>query len=144
MNLSELRPPKGSRKKRFKVGRGTGSGIGKTCGRGQKGAGARKSPGNRAAFEGGQNPLVRRQPKRGFNSHFPDVQTVNIGVLEKLFTGVVTPVEFKKAGLIGDASALVKVLGKGKISKALTVKANRFSASAKSAIEAAGGKAEVI
>lgn len=144
MKLNQLRPPKGSRPKRFKVGRGEGSGLGKTSGKGQKGAGARKSPGNRAAFEGGQNPLTRRLPKRGFNSHFAEVQIVNIEDLEARFTGTVTPEDFEKAGLIGKSEDLVKVLGQGKLTKALTVKANRFSVSAKAAIEAAGGKAEII
>ncbi len=144
MKLNELRPPKGSRPKRFKVGRGEGSGLGKTCGRGQKGAGARKSPGRTDAFEGGQNPMVRRLPKRGFNSHFAEVQAVNLGELDKRFTGTVTPEDLVKAGLIARADDLVKILGAGKITKALTVKANRFSVSAKAAIEAAGGKAEVI
>jgi large subunit ribosomal protein L15 len=144
MKLNQLRPPKGSRPKSFRVGRGEGSGLGKTAGKGQKGAGARKSPGQPAAFEGGQNPLTRRLPKRGFNSHFAEVQIVNLQDLEALFTGTVTPVDFEKAGLIGRSEDLVKVLGMGKLTKALTVKANRFSASAKAAIEAAGGKAEII
>jgi len=144
MKLNTLRPAKGSRPKRFKVGRGEGSGLGKTCGKGQKGAGARKSPGIPRPFEGGQNPMVRRIPKRGFNSHFPDVQIVNLTDLEKRFTGTVTPEDMEKAGLIGKKENLVKVLGTGKLTKALTVKANRFSASAKAAIEAVGGKAETV
>lgn len=144
MKLNQLRPVKGSRPKSFRVGRGEGSGLGKTSGKGQKGAGARKSPGQPAAFEGGQNPLTRRLPKRGFNSHFATFQIVNLEDLEKRFTGTVTPVELEKAGLIGKSEDLVKVLGSGKLTKALTVKANRFSASAKAAIEAAGGKAETL
>jgi large subunit ribosomal protein L15 len=144
MKLNELRPVKGSRPKRFKVGRGEGSGLGKTAGRGQKGAGARKSPGRTDAFEGGQNPMVRRLPKRGFNSHFALVQIVNLDDLEARFTGTVTPEDMEKAGLIGKSEDLVKVLGMGKLTKALIIKANRFSVSAKAAIEAAGGTAEFI
>jgi large subunit ribosomal protein L15 len=144
MKLNQLRPPKGSRPKSFRVGRGEGSGLGKTSGKGQKGAGARKSPGQPAAFEGGQNPLTRRLPKRGFKSHFAEVQIVNIGDLESRFSETVTPEDLQNAGLIGKAEDLVKVLGTGKLTKALTVKANRFSASAKAAIEGAGGKAEII
>jgi large subunit ribosomal protein L15 len=144
MKLNQLRPAKGSRPKSFRVGRGEGSGLGKTSGKGQKGAGARKSPGQPAAFEGGQNPLTRRLPKRGFNSHFATFQIVNIDDLESRFTGTVTPADLEKAGLIGKSEDLVKVLGSGKLTKALTVKANRFSASAKAAIEAAGGKAETL
>jgi large subunit ribosomal protein L15 len=145
MKLNELRPAKGSMKKRFKKGRGPASGLGKTAGRGQKGAGARKSAGDFIGFEGGQNPLQRRVPKRGFNSHFPDVQEVNLGDLEKNFTtGVVDAEAMKSKRLIHHTDKLVKILGQGALTKALTVKANRFSASAKAAIEAAGGKAEVI
>ena len=145
MKLNQLRPGKGAMKKRFKVGRGTGSGIGKTCGKGQKGAGARKSPGaGGVGFEGGQNPFQRRVPKRGFNSHFPEIQIVNIGALDQRFTGTVTPADMVQAGLIGREDLHVKVLGKGKLTKPLHVRANRFSASAKQALEAAGGNAEVI
>ncbi len=145
MKLNELRPAKGSMQKQFKVGRGPGSGIGKTSGRGQKGAGARKSSNSgKVGFEGGQTPFQRRVPKRGFNSHFPEVQVVNIGDLNKRFDGVVEPADMIKAGLIGRKDLHVKVLGNGKLTKALHVKANRFSESAKAALEAAGGKAEVI
>lgn len=145
MKLNQLRPGKGAMKKRFKVGRGTGSGIGKTSGRGQKGAGARKSAGHGGVgFEGGQNPFQRRVPKRGFNSHFPEIQIVNLGALDKRFKGVVTPADMLKAGMIGRKDLHVKVLGYGKLTQPLHVKANRFSASALKALEAAGGKAEVI
>ena len=144
MKLNELRPAKGSMKKRFKKGRGEGSGLGKTAGRGGKGQTARKSGPIRAGFEGGQTPFQRRVPKRGFNSHFPEIQVVNIGELDKRFTGTVTPADMIKAGLIGRKDQAVKVLGKGKLTKALHVKANRFSDTAKAALEAAGGKAEVI
>ena len=144
MKLNELRPAKGAMKKRFKVGRGPSSGLGKTSGRGQKGAGARKSSGQRGGFEGGQNPLQRRVPKRGFNSHFAEVEIVNLGALDKRFNDTVTPEDMVHAGLISNKNLEVKVLAKGKITKALTIKANRFSEAAKAAIEAAGGKAEVI
>ena len=144
MKLNQLRPPKGAMKKRFKKGRGEGSGLGKTSGRGGKGQTARKSGGVRAGFEGGQNPFQRRVPKRGFNSHFPEIQIVNLGALDKHFDGTVTPADMLKAGLIGRKDLHVKVLGKGKLTKALHVKANRFSEAAKTALEAAGGKAEVL
>ena len=144
MKLNQLRPAKGSMKKRFKKGRGIGSGIGKTSGRGGKGQTARKSGGIPAGFEGGQNPFQRRVPKRGFNSHFPEVEIVNLGELEKRFTGTVTTADMVKAGLIAHADGLVKVLAGGKFTKALHVKASRFSTAAKTALEAAGGKAEVV
>jgi len=144
MKLNQLRPGKGAMKKRFKKGRGIASGKGKTAGRGGKGQTARKSGPVGRGFEGGQNPFQRRVPKRGFNSHFPEVQIVNVGALDKRFTGTVTPADMVKAGLIGRSEGLVKVLGGGKLTKALHVRANRFSASAKQVLEAAGGKAEVI
>ncbi len=145
MKLSELRPKKGSRKKRFKVGRGPGSGKGKTAGRGGKGQTARKSGPVGAAFEGGQMPLQRRVPKVGFRSHFPDgPQVINLGDIDKKFaSGTVSAVELAAAGLIRSAKKPVKVLATGKLTKALTIKADKFSESAKAAIEAAGGKAEV-
>jgi large subunit ribosomal protein L15 len=147
MKLNELRPAKGSRKKRFKIGRGPGSGLGKTGGRGGKGQTARKSGPVGAAFEGGQMPLQRRVPKVGFNSHFPEgPQVVNLGDLDKAFaaSATVSAVELKAKGLIRSAEKPVKILNKGKLTKALTVKAAKFSGSAKAAIEAAGGKAEVL
>jgi large subunit ribosomal protein L15 len=144
MKLNQLRPAKGSMKKRFKKGRGEGSGLGKTSGRGGKGQTARKSGGIPANFEGGQTPLQRRVPKRGFNSHFAEVEIVNIGVLDKRFTGTVTVEDMHKAGLISNRGLEIKVLGTGKVTKPLTVQAHRFSTSAKAALEAAGGKAEVI
>ncbi len=145
MKLNELRPAKGSRKKRFKVGRGPGSGLGKTAGRGGKGQTARKSGPVGANFEGGQTPLQRRVPKRGFNSHFPkDLQVVNLGDLDKKCSGTVTVADMVKAGLVKSAKHPVKVLSKGKLTKALQISANKFSASALAAIEAAGGKAEVV
>ena len=144
MKLNQLRPGKGAMKKRFKKGRGISSGWGKTAGRGGKGQTARKSGPVGSGFEGGQNPFQRRVPKRGFNSHFPEIQVVNLGALDKRFTGTVTPKDMVEAGLISRAKGLVKVLGGGKLTKSLHVRANRFSASAKKVLEAAGGKAEVI
>ncbi len=147
MNLSELRPKKGSRKKRFKVGRGPGSGKGKTAGRGGKGQTARKSGPVGAAFEGGQMPLQRRVPKFGFKSHFPDnVQVVNLGAIDEKFKGtaVVTSKELKAAGLCRHDDQPVKILATGKLTSPLVIKANKFSATALTAIAAAGGKAEVI
>jgi large subunit ribosomal protein L15 len=147
MKLNELRPAKGSRKKRFKIGRGPGSGLGKTAGRGGKGQTARKSGPVGAAFEGGQMPLQRRVPKVGFNSHFPEgPQVVNLGDLDRNFSAsaTVSAVELKAKGLIRSAEKPVKILNKGKLTKALTVKAAKFSESAKAAIEAAGGKVEVL
>jgi large subunit ribosomal protein L15 len=144
MKLNQLRPPKGAMKKRFKKGRGEGSGLGKTSGRGGKGQTARKSGGIPAGFEGGQNPMQRRVPKRGFNSHFAEVQIVNVGALDKRYSGTVTVADMAKAGLISNRGLEVKVLGTGKLTKALHVQAQRFSATAKAALEAAGGKAEVV
>lgn len=148
MNLSELRPAKGSRKKRFKKGRGPASGGGKTAGRGGKGQTARKSGPVGAAFEGGQMPIQRRVPKVGFRSHFPkDLQVVNIGDLDRLFTtagATVTAKEIQAAGLIKKSDAPVKILGTGKLTKALSITANKFSASALTAIAAAGGKADFV
>ena len=147
MKLSELRPKKGSRKKRFKVGRGPGSGKGKTAGRGGKGQTARKSGPVGAAFEGGQMPLQRRVPKVGIRSHFPeDLQVINLGDIDAKFTNttVITATELADAGLIRSAGKPVKILATGKITKAMTIKANKFSATAKAAIEAAGGTAEVV
>jgi large subunit ribosomal protein L15 len=146
MKIEDLKPAKGSRPKRFKVGRGEGSGLGKTCGRGGKGQTARKSGPVRAGFEGGQNPIHRRVPKVGFNSHFPkDLQVVNLGDIDSRVKGTtVTIKELVEAGIVKSANHPVKVLGGGKVTKALTVKANKFSASAIAALEAAGGKAEVV
>ena len=144
MKLNELRPAKRSMKKRFKKGRGPASGLGKTAGRGGKGQTARKSGGIPAGFEGGQNPFQRRVPKRGFNSHFAEVEVVNLGALDARFTGTVSPEDMVHAGLISNKNLEVKVLAKGKLTKPLMVKAHRFSESAKAALEAAGGKAEVI
>jgi len=142
MKLQNLRPPKGARKSRKRVGRGTASGYGKTSGRGTKGQNSRSGGGVRPYFEGGQLPLVRRLPhKRGFNNIFKvRYSVVNVDRLAGFRKGSkVDPEVLAKAGIIKSARELVKVLGGGDIEKALTVSAHRFSASAKEKIEAAGG-----
>ncbi len=146
MFLSEMSPAKGACKKRKRVGRGPGSGHGKTACKGEKGQKSRSGFHQYAGFEGGQMPLKRRLPKRGFKNIFAvDVQVVNLEKLGRFKAG--TEVDSKLLageGLIASAEKPVKVLGKGKVEKALVIKANAFSESAKAAIEKAGGKAEVI
>jgi large subunit ribosomal protein L15 len=144
MKLNELKPNEGSRKVRNRVGRGTSSGNGKTSGRGQKGQKARGKV--RLGFEGGQMPLYRRIPKRGFtNINRKEYAIVNLDSLNAFDEGTeVTTEVLLKAGVINKVLSGVKVLGDGKLSKKLTVKANKFSESAVKAIEAAGGKTEVI
>ncbi len=144
MKLHELKPAEGSRKVRNRVGRGTSSGNGKTAGRGQKGQKARSKV--RLGFEGGQMPLFRRMPKRGFNNiNRKEYAIVNLETLNKFEDGAeVTPALMVEAGIVKNEKDGVKVLGNGELNKKLTVKANKFSASAKAAIEAAGGQAEVM
>ena len=146
MKLHELQPATGSRKVRNRVGRGTSSGNGKTSGRGQKGQKARSGGGVRPGFEGGQTPLFRRLPKRGFtNFNKLEYAIVNLDQLNTFEAGtVVCPKALKEAGLIKKELDGVKVLGNGTLEKAITVKAHKFSKSALAAIEAAGGKTEVI
>ncbi|WP_017754845.1 50S ribosomal protein L15 [Calidifontibacillus oryziterrae] len=146
MKLHELKPAEGSRKERNRVGRGMGSGNGKTSGRGHKGQGARSGGGVRPGFEGGQMPLFQRLPKRGFtNINRKDYAIVNLERLNSFEDGIeVTPELLLETGVISKLNAGVKVLGNGKLEKKLTVKAHKFSASAKEAIEAAGGKTEVV
>ncbi|EFI85230.1 50S ribosomal protein L15 [Listeria grayi] len=146
MKLHELKPSEGSRKERNRVGRGTGSGNGKTSGRGHKGQKARSGGGVRLGFEGGQLPLFRRLPKRGFtNINRKEYAVVNVGTLNRFEDGTeVTPELLIETGVISNAKSGIKVLSEGKIEKKLTVKANKFSAAAKEAIEAAGGQTEVI
>ncbi|MGX1901988.1 LSU ribosomal protein L15P [Thermolongibacillus altinsuensis] len=146
MKLHELKPAPGSRKERNRVGRGIGSGNGKTSGRGHKGQNARSGGGVRIGFEGGQTPLFRRLPKRGFtNIHRKEYAIVNLEALNRFEDGTeVTPELLLETGVISKLKAGVKVLGDGEITKKLTVKAHKFSASAKEAIEAVGGKTEVI
>lgn len=144
MKLHELKPAEGSRQVRNRVGRGTSSGNGKTAGRGQKGQKARGKV--RLGFEGGQMPLFRRMPKRGFkNINRKEYAIVNLETLNKFEDGVeVTPALLVESGIIKDEKDGIKVLGNGTLNKQLTVKASKFSASAKEAIESKGGKAEVI
>ena len=144
MKLNELKPAEGSRQVRNRVGRGTSSGNGKTAGRGQKGQKARGKV--RLGFEGGQMPLFRRMPKRGFkNINCVEYAVVNIEKLNKFEDGTeVTPTLLVESGIVKNEKDGIKILGNGELKKKLTVKANKFSASAKSAIEAAGGQAEVM
>ncbi|MEN8097492.1 MAG: 50S ribosomal protein L15 [Chloroflexota bacterium] len=148
MKIHDLRPDPGSRKKRKRVGRGYGSGYGKTAGRGTKGQGARSGGGKGLYFEGGQLPLVRRLPfKRGFtNIHRVAFKPVNVDQLSHLFEegSEITPEVLQAAGLIKKVTDKVAVLGRGEIDIALTVKADKFSASAKEKIESAGGSTEKL
>ncbi|EHY2441284.1 50S ribosomal protein L15 [Listeria monocytogenes] len=146
MKLHELKPSEGSRKERNRVGRGTGSGNGKTSGRGHKGQKARSGGGVRLGFEGGQLPLFRRIPKRGFtNINRKEFAIVNLDVLNRFEDGTeVTPELLVETGIIRNEKSGIKILSNGNIEKKLTVKANKFSAAAKETIEAAGGKTEVI
>ena len=146
MKLHELQPAVGSVKPSYRKGRGPGSGNGKTAGKGHKGQNARSGGGVRPGFEGGQIPLYRKLPKRGFNNKFAtNYAIVNVATLNEKFENgaVVDLAALKAAGLIKKELDGVKVLGNGEISKALTVKAAVFSATAKEKIEAAGGKTEV-
>jgi len=145
MNLENLKPPKGSRKDRKRVGRGTGSGTGKTSGRGHKGQGSRSGSKKRRGFEGGQMPLHRRLPKFGFTNIFrKEFQIVNVADLARCEAGEVSPETLKAAGLIKKTTVPVKVLGNGNVDKAFTVKAAAFTKTAVTKLEAAGGKAEVV
>jgi large subunit ribosomal protein L15 len=147
MKLHELSPAEGSKKAVKRIGRGPASGQGKTAGKGHKGQKARAGRGMRPGFEGGQMPLQRRLPKRGFNNIFAkEIAIVNVAALDKKFEdgATVDIAALKAAGLIKKELDGVKVLGNGEISKKLTVQVNAFSDSAKAKIEAAGGKAEVI
>ncbi|MGP4082516.1 50S ribosomal protein L15 [Bacillus sp. Marseille-Q3570] len=146
MKLHELKPSEGSRGNRNRVGRGIGSGNGKTSGRGHKGQNARSGGGVRPGFEGGQNPLARRLPKRGFtNPTRVEYAVVNLDALNRFEEGTeVTPELLLETGVISKLKDGVKVLGNGKLETKLTVKAHKFSGSAKEAIEAAGGNAEVM
>lgn len=146
MKLHELKPAGGSRKKASRVGRGIGSGSGKTSGRGHKGQKSRSGGGVKPGFEGGQMPLQRRLPKRGFTNIFKkEIVTVNIEELNRFDAGSeVTPDLLIDSGIIKGIKDGVKILGNGNLEKQLTVKAHRFSKQAQEKIEAAGGKAEVI
>ena len=147
MDLSNLKPPKGAKHVKKRIGRGQGSGNGKTAGRGHKGAKSRSGFRFKRGFEGGQMPLHRRVPKRGFHNPFRvEYAVVNLDTLGEVFEAgsSVTPDLLRERGLVRHATAPVKVLGRGELSKALTVTAHKFSGSAAKKIEAAGGKAEAI
>ena len=146
MELHELSPVMGSTQVGKRKGRGTGTGNGKTAGRGHKGQKARSGGGTRIGFEGGQMPLARRIPKRGFNNIFAKPLTsVNVAALDKFEDGAVVDAQaLLDAGIISKCKYGVKFLGNGEVSKKLTVKAAAFSETAKQKIEAAGGKAEVV
>ena len=146
MKLHELKPAFGSTTAPKRLGRGIGSGLGKTSGKGHKGAKARSGGGKRPGFEGGQMPLTMRLPKRGFTNKWATVLVaVNVEQLNIFEDGsVVGPVELIQAGIIKKIEAGIKVLGNGELTKKLTVQAMKFSATAKEKIEAAGGNCEVI
>lgn len=146
MKLHELQPSAGSRKGRKRLGRGHGSGWGKTSGKGHKGQNARSGGGTRLGFEGGQTPLFQRLPKRGFtNINRKEFAIVNLDTLNKFDEGTeVTPELLIETGVVSNAKSGIKILGNGELTKKLTVKAHKFSASAKEAIENAGGQTEVV
>jgi large subunit ribosomal protein L15 len=146
MNLSELKPADGSTTNKFRRGRGHGSGNGKTAGKGHKGQNARSGGGVRPGFEGGQMPLYRRIPKRGFKCiNTKDIVALNVSLLNVFEDGAEVDITaLQSKGLVSNPRDGVKILGNGELTKKLTVKVNAFSASAKEKIEAAGGNAEVI
>ena len=144
MKLEELKPSKGARKKSKRVGRGPGSGSGKTAGKGHKGQKARSGGVKGPGFEGGQMPLQRRLPKRGFTNIFrKEYAVVNLGDLSDL-SGTITPETLMEQGIVRHAKSGIKILGVGELKSALTIRAHKFSKSAIDKIQAAGGKAEVI
>jgi large subunit ribosomal protein L15 len=147
MSLNKLRPPRGMKHPKKRVGRGMGSGHGKTAARGTKGAKSRSGFRTKRGFEGGQMPLHRRVPKRGFTNPFRvEYAVVNLDTLGEVFEAgsAVTPDVLRERGLVRVANAPIKILGRGELGKALTVRAHKFSGSASQKIVAAGGAAEVI
>jgi large subunit ribosomal protein L15 len=146
MSLESLKPAKGSIRGKYRVGRGPGSGNGKTAGRGSKGAKSRSGYSRRPGFEGGQMPLIRRVPKRGFTNIFArEVSTVNVSDLDRFPEGtVVNPALLVQSRLLSKNHRTVKVLGSGELKKKLSVEAHAFSAGAKAKIEAAGGKVQEL
>ncbi len=146
MKLNQLTATPGATKERKRIGRGYGAGTGKTAGKGHKGQKARAGHGMRPGFEGGQMPMQRRIPKRGFNNIFAkEIVSINVGTLNKFEDGAsVDAAALMEAGILKKECDGVKILSNGTLTKKLTVKANAFSAAAKEKIEAAGGKAEVI
>ncbi len=146
MNLTELRPAEGSREKNWRKGRGHGSGNGKTAGRGHKGQGQRSGSGGKCGFEGGQMPLYRRLPKRGFTCrNSKEIVAINVSMLNVFENDTVVDIDaLKSVGLVSNPRDGVKILGEGELEKKLTIKVNQYSKVALEKIEAAGGKAEVI
>ncbi|WP_318616128.1 50S ribosomal protein L15 [Sporosarcina sp. YIM B06819] len=146
MKLHDMKPADGARKKRKRVGRGTGSGHGKTSGRGHDGQNSRSGGGVRLGFEGGQIPLFQRLPKRGFtNINRKEYAIVNLDTLNRFDAGTeVTPELLLESGIVSNAKSGIKILGNGTLDKKITVKAHKFSASAVEAIEKAGGQTEVV
>ena len=147
MELHDLHPARGAKRPRKRIGRGPGSGHGKTAGKGHKGQKSRSGYSRRYGFEGGQMPLVRRIPKRGFTNIFRvEYQVVNLRDLERIFADgdTVSPEELVEKGLVRGGKRLVKVLGDGELTKKLTVRVHKFSASARAGIEKAGGSCEVV
>ncbi len=146
MSLNELSPIPGSTRPRKRVGRGTGSGTGKTAGRGQKGQNSRSGGGVRLGFEGGQMPLTRRLPKRGFHNRFAkDIKIVQVGDLAAFEAGTVVDVAvLQEAGLVGKIGDGVKLLGNGELAHALTVKVHKISEGARAKVESAGGTVELV
>jgi len=145
MNLHELAPAKGSKKKRKRIGRGPGSGHGKTATKGHKGFNARSGGGKQPGFEGGQMPLIRRTPKFGFHNPFrKEYAIVNIKSLVDMTASPITPQALVDAGLVKRKTLPIKILGNGEIKKAVVVQAHKFSKSAEEKIQAAGGRIEVI
>ena len=147
MDLSNLKPAEGAKQNRKRVGRGPGSGNGKTAGRGNKGAQSRSGYSYKRGFEGGQMPLHRRMPKRGFTNIFrQEFAVVNLDQLEGQFDSgaTVTPESLREAGLVRRARLPIKVLGRGEVTKALVVQAHKFSGKAAEKLAAAGGRAEAI
>ena len=147
MQLNKVKPAAGSKQPRKRVGRGIGCGLGKTAGRGHKGQKARAGGFHKVGFEGGQMPLHRRVPKRGFHNPFrEEAFPINVGVLERHFQsgGVIDVVALRGVGLVPRKARIIKILAGGEVTAKLTVKAHRFSKSAVAKLEAAGGTAEVV
>jgi large subunit ribosomal protein L15 len=147
MGLSDLKPPKGTKHAKKRIGRGQGSGNGKTAGRGHKGAKSRSGFKFKRGFEGGQMPLHRRVPKRGFHNPFRvEYDVINLDTLAERFAAgtVITPDSLREAGLLAGGKRLLKVLARGEVTKALTVRAHKFSGKAAEKIAAAGGTSELI
>ncbi len=146
ITLDKLHPHKGAKKNKKRLGRGRASGLGKTAGKGMKGQKSRSGGGVRPGFEGGQMPIYRQLPKRGFKNPFRKVYgIINVGVLgEKEWTGPVDLVRLKELGMIGKRYTLLKILGEGELNKPLEIKAHAVSRTAREKIEAAGGKIEIV